>query len=515
VIASAPDNGERGNNTYGLLGYLFGPGKANEHTKPHLVAAWDPEWLAGGAFAELIGQRGWMARLAREIDAAMTGHDVVVDGGHVYHVSISVPPADSGEAVGFFGDALWRELVESAVEHMGFGPSANGTGGCRWVAVHHGLSAEGNDHVHLLVNLVRGDGRIASTYRDFPRWREWCMAVEERLDITRTAPAGAGRWATSRAELEQSAKAGTATDRQRLTKLVTEAATAAISEVEFLGNLQRAGVNFKPHIAGGKVTGYAVSLPTGPGPGDSDPLWFGGSTLRRNLSLPRLRARWDHPGEGWEDHAGRWWTGQLSVDATEQNKSNLAWRRVERAVRQANSEIPDYVGGDRDRWSEVVGQEADLVTILSRFDPKLDAVADQLARAAQLERGRRRPRPRQQWSAAPLLAQAARLAATCKDPKPLVLAAVIVLVWKITTVLLQLAEQLQLRAWARQQIKVATHELDAHPAVEAQRHEDERPQAPTEPQVDVRTPKPSRLNTARPARASTPAASNTGRVPRH
>lgn len=191
MIAKAPENGKRGSDTHGLLRYLFGKGKANEHTNPHLVAAWDPEWLEGGAFTHLIGQRGWLPRLARDIDAAMTGHEVCLPEGHVYHVVLSVPRAD-----GELGDGVWRALVDEAIEHMGFGPGANGGGGCRWVAVHHGLSVEGNDHVHVVINLVRGDGRIANTYRDWPRWRSWCLAVEERLDLTRTAPAGAGRKAT-------------------------------------------------------------------------------------------------------------------------------------------------------------------------------------------------------------------------------------------------------------------------------------------------------------------------------
>jgi uncharacterized protein (DUF4415 family) len=271
VIAKAPENGKRGSDTHGLLRYLFGKGKANEHTNPHLVAAWDPEWLEGGAFAHLVGQPGWLPRLARDIDAAMTGHEVRLPEGHVYHVVLSVPRAD-----GELGDVVWRALVDEAIEHMGFGPDSNGGGGCRWVAVHHGLSVEGNDHVHVVINLVRGDGRIANTYRDWPRWRSWCLAVEERLDITRTAPAGAGRRATSRAELERATKAGTRTDRQRLTQLVAEAAARADSEIDFLAHLQRANVRYRPRLSDDKVAGYTVALDTEQE--NAEPLWFAGST---------------------------------------------------------------------------------------------------------------------------------------------------------------------------------------------------------------------------------------------
>src|SRR3954447_6126220 len=45
----------RGCGVGGLLRYLFGPGRCNEHVGPHLVAAWDddpaalePGWLADG-----------------------------------------------------------------------------------------------------------------------------------------------------------------------------------------------------------------------------------------------------------------------------------------------------------------------------------------------------------------------------------------------------------------------------------------------------------------------------------
>ncbi|MFJ8691119.1 hypothetical protein [Micromonospora wenchangensis] len=39
----------RGSRIAGLLRYLWGPGKAEEHTNPHLVAAWD----GAGSLADL------------------------------------------------------------------------------------------------------------------------------------------------------------------------------------------------------------------------------------------------------------------------------------------------------------------------------------------------------------------------------------------------------------------------------------------------------------------------------
>ncbi|ALG12354.1 relaxase/mobilization nuclease domain-containing protein [Kibdelosporangium phytohabitans] len=461
MIAKAPENGKRGSDTQGLLRYLFGKGKANEHTDPHLVAAWDPEWLEGGAFAQLVGHRGWLPRLARDIDAAMTGHEVHVADGHVYHVVLSVPRAD-----GQLGDEVWQALIDEAIEHMGFGPDTGGVGGCRWVAVHHGLSVEGNDHVHLLINLVRGDGTIANTYRDWPRWRSWCLTVEERLDLIRTAPAGAGRKATSRAELERAARAGNRTDRQRLTQLVAEAAAMAGSELDFLAHLQRADVRYKPRLSEDKVIGYAVALSADEE--DTEPLWFSGSTLRRDLSLPRLRARWEDHGLRWDAIAEQFWTGEHAVNTGDVHRTQAAWRELTRLLEAAQPAVEEHVAHDRDRWSHTVGEIVDLIVALARFDPepdRLQRTADHLARAAQLERHQRRPQPRQRGVALPLLVAATRAAAACKDPAPIVLAAVVLLIWSIVKIL-QLAvdrRQPPPTASARQQIATAADQLADHP----------------------------------------------------
>lgn len=53
-----------------------------------------------------------------------------------------------------------------------------GQGPCRWVAVRHGLSKNGNDHVHIAVSLVREDGTKATTHNDFKRAQEVCRELE-------------------------------------------------------------------------------------------------------------------------------------------------------------------------------------------------------------------------------------------------------------------------------------------------------------------------------------------------
>ncbi|RCO08042.1 relaxase, partial [Bacilli bacterium] len=43
---------------------------------------------------------------------------------------------------------------------------------CAWLAVHHGQSKDGNDHIHIAVNLVREDGRRASIHQSKRRTAE-------------------------------------------------------------------------------------------------------------------------------------------------------------------------------------------------------------------------------------------------------------------------------------------------------------------------------------------------------
>lgn len=51
------------------------------------------------------------------------------------------------------------------VVEMGFIDDKNGLADCAWLAVHHGSSKDGNDHVHIAVNLVREDGRRADIHQ--------------------------------------------------------------------------------------------------------------------------------------------------------------------------------------------------------------------------------------------------------------------------------------------------------------------------------------------------------------
>src|SRR3954454_10741660 len=180
----------RGERMAGLLVYLAGPGRSNEHTEPHLVAG-DPAVLAWHDDAEL--DRDAALQVAAQLDAPRRAFGVDVPGGSVWHCSLSLR-AEEGQLT----DEKWAAIATDFVAAMGFS-DAGGKAACRWVAVRHGLSAAGNDHVHLAVSLVREDGTKASTWNDRPKAQTLAGELEHKHGLEVLESAGrAGAAAASR-----------------------------------------------------------------------------------------------------------------------------------------------------------------------------------------------------------------------------------------------------------------------------------------------------------------------------
>lgn len=450
----------RGNNIGRTVNYLFGPGKHNEHTNPHLIAAWDTAWLDDPAPSASLTTTKGRARLIAALDAPRILHEVEVPGGHVYHVPLSLPAED-----GLLGDKRWRQVVEEAIDRLGFGPDSDGRGGCRWIAVHHGLSINGNDHVHVVVQLVRGDGRIADLYRDWPKWDAVCQAAEERWNLTRTRGAGAGERPLSRAEVERANRTDRDPARRELARRVRAAASATSSELEFLADLRQSGVLIQPRLSGEQVVGYRVALASE----GTDPLWLSGSQLHRDLSLPKLRARWDKLDSRWDHYVAQVWRGELDLDSTPQAGPGLGWKRAARMLAGAAEEVQQLPPDDDDAWTQTVGQTADLVAILGqRLESEpgpLSYAGQHLARAAQPDRGQRRP-PMPTRRGRPLLVEIARLVAHSRDPvQAASIAVVVLLVYGLVLLLDHLAAQRGSHPAVRRQLKLAHECLAEHPLV--------------------------------------------------
>jgi hypothetical protein len=104
-----------GTNAGRLLYYLYGPGKANEHTDPHLVAGFgdpadlEPEYRRDGSrdFRRLAGL------LAQPL-AALAGSGYAKP---VWHCSVRAAPGDR-----MLSDAEWAQVAEMVMDRTGLAP---------------------------------------------------------------------------------------------------------------------------------------------------------------------------------------------------------------------------------------------------------------------------------------------------------------------------------------------------------------------------------------------------------
>jgi hypothetical protein len=81
---------QRGDRVSGLLHYLYGPGKANEHLNPHLVAAWDdPAGLEPTLAAS--GRRDFR-HLTELLDQPLTAAGVTDRTRTIWHCSLRTAP---------------------------------------------------------------------------------------------------------------------------------------------------------------------------------------------------------------------------------------------------------------------------------------------------------------------------------------------------------------------------------------------------------------------------------------
>jgi hypothetical protein len=276
----------RGTNATGLLRYLYGPGLANEHTAPHLVAGFsDPAELEPECRP---GRSPDLRRLAGLLAQPLAALVSCGPDKPVWHCSVRAAPEDRT-----LSDAEWAQVAAEIMHRTGLAPQDDDLG-VRWVAVRHA-----DDHIHIVATLARQDGGKPSTWNDFYRVREACQDAERRFGLRLTAPADrtAARRAT-RAETEQAGRRGwRETPRAALRREVCTAVAGAGTEQEFFARLRQAGVLVRLRHSTtdpGQVAGYAVGLARHTAR-DGGVIWYGGGKLAADLTLPKLRARWHQP----------------------------------------------------------------------------------------------------------------------------------------------------------------------------------------------------------------------------
>ncbi len=277
----------RGQDVAGLIRYLYGPGRREEHTDPHIIAGYrppqdlEPALRASGTrdFRRLAG----LLRLP---------HDALGKWGYakpVWHCSMRAAPEDR-----MLSDAEWAQIAGDVMHRTGLCPRGEQDDAVRWIAIRHGP-----DHIHLVAMLARQDRTRPRVHNERYRVRDACLAAEERYGLRSTAPADrtAARRPT-RAETGKAARHGRGEPpRLTLRRHVSTAAASAASTGEFFARLDQAGVLVRLRCSTrnpGQVTGYAVALP-GDTTRNGEPVWYGGGKLAADLSWPRLQQRWTRP----------------------------------------------------------------------------------------------------------------------------------------------------------------------------------------------------------------------------
>ncbi|GAB2999441.1 relaxase/mobilization nuclease domain-containing protein [Saccharothrix stipae] len=267
--------------------YLFAVGGRTVHTDPHIVAAWDDDLLHPEVARPNDQGAEWetvLREIITQLDAPRRLRRKTVAAGHVLHVPISAHRDD-----GLLGDQRWRELAGEFVVRLGLER-------CRWIAVHHGTSKAGNDHIHLVVQLVDEDGKVARLSHSKRKARAWAQEVEQRLGLVRTGATGTGARELTRAEHERADRTGVEPQRRTLERRVRAAAAGSTGPGEFVDVLALAGVRVTPSTGDDsgarRVTGYRVALAEDQVLDGGPALHLGGGQLARDLTLPELVDRW-------------------------------------------------------------------------------------------------------------------------------------------------------------------------------------------------------------------------------
>jgi len=289
----------RGKRVAGLIRYLYatgpaqqeGRGRRNPHADPRVVGGFDePDVLEPGVGED--GRRDFR-RLVSLLEQPLAAAGVGPEKRPVYHLVIAArkDPETGGLVDRWLSDGEWADIAEAYLDRIGLAPHGDDLG-VRWVAVRHA-----DDHVHVVATLARQDGRRVFPRNDFYRAGEASREVEAKYGLTVTA--ASDRTAAKRptyAETQKAARRGhTEPVRDTLRRSVRTAAAGAASLAEFLERLRDDGLLVRQRMSErnpGQITGYAVALPDSADLG-GQPIYYGGGRLAADLTLPKLRRRWE------------------------------------------------------------------------------------------------------------------------------------------------------------------------------------------------------------------------------
>lgn len=370
----------------GLMIYLAGPGRANEHAEPHLVAG-DSALMAWHDDNEL--NRDAALDIANALDRAKQFYGTDVDGGHVFHCSLSLA-AEEGQLT----DAQWSAIANDFMKDMDF-TEDGGKAPARWVAVRHGLSKNGNDHIHIVASMVRDDGTKWNSWKSKYKSQQAARALEKKYGLTELGTIHAERGYTP-AEQAKAARQGLPEmARHSLARTVRTCAAASTDEAEFIRRARQEGLLVRPRYAAGRtdvVTGYSIAKRPTKG---ERAVWFGGNSLGRDLALPKLRAGWESTPESATAAVAEWNAAARNRRPAQPGRETLQpsaelWHKYANDISALREKLAITPHIDHVAWAQAARETSAAFGAWSkRIEPTPGPLADaarELSKAAQLRR---------------------------------------------------------------------------------------------------------------------------------
>ncbi|MFF5438808.1 relaxase/mobilization nuclease domain-containing protein [Streptomyces achromogenes] len=313
-----PSVNESGSRTIGLLAYLYGPGRHEEHTDPHLVASFDG--MSPDPGRDPATTLKDLQQLLDQPVMALPRH--ARPAKHVWHTSVRTAPGDRT-----LSDEEWAKVARRIVAATGIDPGG-GRPGCRWAAVRHA-----DDHIHIVATLVCEDGSHPDDYRSGKRAQAECRLIEKELGLHQVAPGdGTAAQRPTSAERHKAERQGRErTAREELRETVRRAVAGAADEEEFFDRLAAAGLLVRKRTApSGDLLGYKVALPDDRNK-DGEPVFYPGARLAPDLSLPRIRERFTaalDDGQGATPVEPTSPTGPGGPSAARRRTASAAWQAL-------------------------------------------------------------------------------------------------------------------------------------------------------------------------------------------
>ncbi|GHJ40481.1 hypothetical protein Sm713_60900 [Streptomyces sp. TS71-3] len=242
---------------------------------------------------------------------------------HVWHCPVRTAPGDR-----ILSDEEWGTVARRVLNATGIAPNGDDEA-CRWIAVRHAP-----DHIHIVATLVRADRTRPRHHKDGTRAQAECRKIEKEFGLRRLNEGdGTAAKRPTSAERHKAERQGKQrTVREKLRETVRQALAGTATETEFFDRLKAAGLLVRTRVLpSGDLRGYTVAMP-GDRNKNGKPVFYSGSTLAPDLSLPRIRNRFDAPGvvtapdsaDGPQDHSPQ----RLAPSRARRGATHAAWKAL-------------------------------------------------------------------------------------------------------------------------------------------------------------------------------------------